>query len=456
MTRLDIRLRGRPNCSMACEQSEPQAQARGDLRGSCSFAQMPTRLRLGLGLAVVLCGTLVAQDGYQLPSKVNVSWNRLNNYEELTQICRDLTAAYPDLLTMHSIGKSVQGRDMWLLTLNIAKTGKDSDKPAMWIDGNIHGNEAQASETVLYSVWYLTKSYGKVPQLTELMDRSAFYFMPTINPDGRAYWFDKPNSNSSSRGGQLPTDDDGDGLFDEDPPNDIDGDGQLLQMRKEDPNGRFRESPDDPRILVPIDPESKGEFKRYTRFFSEGIDDDGDGQINEDGPGGYDPNRNWPADWQPDYIQGGAGEYPLSLPESKCIAEFVLAHPNITAGQSYHNAAGMMLRGPGAEYVQYPREDLEVYDRIGQRGEKILPLYKYSVIYRDLYTVHGGLINWFYEELGVICFTNELWTDRKYYYRQEEARGGGGGPFGGGGQSEQMAFNDLLMFGQTFVPWKKF
>jgi hypothetical protein len=119
----------------------------------------------------------------------------------------------------------------------------------------------------------------------------------------------------------------------------------------------------------------------------------------------------------------------------------------------------MMLRGPGAEYVQYPREDVEVYDRIGQRGERILPLYTYSVIYRDLYTVHGGLINWFYEDLGVICFTNELWTGRKYYFRQqEEQRGaGGGGPFGGGGgQADQMLFNDLLMFGQTYVPWKKF
>lgn len=406
-----------------------------------------------IAIAIAIVAPALAQDGYQYVGKVNVAWNRLYNYEEVTQICRDLAAAYPDLLTLQSIGKSVQGRDMWLLTMNNPKTGPDLDKPAMWIDGNIHGNEAQASETVLYSIWYLTKSYGKVPQLTALVDRTAFYFVPMVNPDGRAYWFDKPNTNSSSRGGQKPVDDDGDGLFDEDPPNDMDGDGQLLQMRREDPNGDFRESPDDPRVLLPVAPEAKGNFKRFSRIGMEGIDDDGDGRVNEDGPGGYDPNRNWPADWQPNYIQGGAGDFPLSLPESKCIADFVIAHPNIGAAQSYHNTAGMMLRGPGAEYVQYPREDIAVYDRIGQRGERILPLYKYSVIHRDLYTVHGGLINWFYEELGIIAFTNELWTGRKYYFKPDE--GGDRAFFGGESQKDQMDFNDLLMFGQTFVPWKK-
>ena len=80
---------------------------------------------------------------------------------------------------------------MWLVTLNNPKTGPDTDKPAMWIDGNVHGNEIQAGETVLYSIWYLTKSYGQVESLTKLMDRTAFYFLPSQNPDGRANWFDE-------------------------------------------------------------------------------------------------------------------------------------------------------------------------------------------------------------------------------------------------------------------------
>jgi hypothetical protein len=389
-----------------------------------------------------------AQDRYQYPSKVSVAWNELHDYEQVVGICRDLTSAYPELLTMESIGKSVGGRDMWALTLNVAATGLHPDKPAMYIDGNIHGNEVQGAETVLYTIWYLTKSYGKVEKLTELMDDSAFYFIPMVNPDGRAYWFDQPNSAHSSRGGVKPTDNDGDGDFDEDPPNDLDGDGLLLTMRIKDPDGSMRESPDDPRTMTRVSPDDKGEFERYRFLGWEGIDDDGDGRINEDGVGGYDTNRNWPADWQPDYIQGGAGEFPLSLPESKAIADFVLDRPNIAAVQSYHNNGGMILRGPGAKYVEYPRRDVQVYDRIGKRGEEILPFYDYMIIWKDLYGVHGGTVNWTAEDLGIISFTNELWTGKKYFMKDETRPGG----FGGG----DLSFADDLMFGQTFVPWRKF
>jgi len=389
----------------------------------------------------------LAQDRYQPNSKVSIPWNRLHNYDEVVTICRDLVNAYPDLLKMESTGKSVEGRDMWALTLNVERTGPHDAKPGMYIDGNIHGNEVQGAEVVLYTIWFLTKSYGVVPHLTELMDRCSFYFVPMVNPDGRAHWFDAPNTASSSRSGKKPTDNDGDGLFDEDPPNDLDNDGLLLEMRRENPNGRWRESPDDPRILVPVQPDAKGDFKRYDRLGQEGIDDDGDGRTNEDGPGGYDPNRNWPADWQPNFIQYGAGDFPLSLPESKAVADFILARPNIAAVQSYHNSGGMILRGPGASYgPDYARSDQIVYDRIGKRGEKILPFYRYMVIHKDLYTVHGGFVNWTAEDLGIISFTNELWSSSQYYSDKQ----------GRAGQAERMEFNDYVMFGQTFIPWKKF
>ncbi len=398
-----------------------------------------------LPLLLLFPAASLAQDGYQYESRVNITWNRLYTYDEVVDICRRLVDAYPNLLTMESIGKSVQGRDMWALTLNNAGTGPHDAKPAMYIDANIHGNEVQGSEVVLYTIWYLTKSHGRVENLTELIDRCSFYFIPMVNPDGRAYWFDEPNTASSSRGGQKPTDNDGDGLFDEDPPNDLDGDGLLLEMRREDPNGGWRESPEDPRMLIRVEPEARGEFKRYERLGLEGIDDDGDGQINEDGPGGYDTNRNWPADWQPNYIQFGAGEFPLSLPESKCIADFILARPNIAAVQAYHNSGGMILRGPGARYVEYDRRDIAVYDHIGRRGEQILPFYRYMIIWQDLYTVHGGFVNWTAEDLGIISFTNELWTPNKYYDSAERAS-----------PAQRYAFDDMLLFGQSYTRWKPF
>ncbi|MEZ6163731.1 MAG: M14 family metallopeptidase [Phycisphaerales bacterium] len=407
-----------------------------------------TMRRSMLSLAMIACsGSVVttAQAQQQIPSKVDVSWNRFYDYNEMEQILQDLVKAYPDLLTLESLGKSEQGRDMWMVVLNNPKTGKDTEKPAMYIDGNVHGNEIQATETVLYSIWYLTKSYGEVEQLTELMDRVAFYFVPSINPDGRAEWFANPNTPHSARTGQRPTDNDYDGQLDEDGYEDLDGDGSITQMWRFDPNGDFRRNANDPRIIERVPDGEQGEL---SRLGSEGIDNDGDGRINEDGPGGYDMNRNWASDWQPNSIQFGAGEYPFDRPEVKAVADFILTRPNIAAGQSYHNTGGMILRGPGASYLEnlYPREDRRMYDEIGRAGEDLLPYYNYMVIHADLYTVHGGFVNWLAEGLGIASFTNELWTDRRIMPDPSREFSG----------EEEMHWQDRMLFGQTFTDYTEY
>jgi hypothetical protein len=187
----------------------------------------------------------------------------------------------------------------------------------------------------------------------------------------------------------------------------------------------------------------------YTRLGSEGIDNDEDGRINEDGPGGYDMNRNWPSGWRPNYVQYGAGEYAFSYPETACVGEFILDHPNIAAVQSYHNAGGMILRGPGAKEREsfYPRSDVAVYDEIAKTGERILPYYRSMTIWKDLYTVHGGFVNWTSEGLGIISFTNELWANAQYYYGKE-----GDWP----GAEQRLKFGDLLQFGELWVPLKPY
>lgn len=391
-----------------------------------------------------MCSSIaVAQQ--QVPSRVDVSWNRFYDYDEVTQIIHDLVDAYPELLTLESLGKSELGRDMWLITLNNPKTGAAADKPAMYIDGNVHGNEVQATETVLYSIWYLTKSFGEVDQLTELIDRVAFYFVPSQNPDGRAEWFANPNTPHSARTGQRPTDNDFDGLLDEDGPDDLDGDGHITRMWKFDTNGRYRRNELDPRIIERAPEGVQGEL---SRLGSEGIDNDGDGRINEDGPGGYDMNRNWASDWQPNYIQYGAGQFPFDRKETNAIAQFILKHPNIAAGQSYHNTGGMLLRGPGADYLDnlYSRSDRSVYDKLGEAGEDLLPYYDYMVIHADLYTVHGGFVNWLAEGLGIVSFTNELWTNSRMMPDPDREFSA----------EERMHWQDRMLFGQTFTDYTEY
>jgi hypothetical protein len=105
------------------------------------------------------------------------------------------------------------------------------------------------------------------------------------------------------------------------------------------------------------------------------------------------------------------------LPENRAVMNFVMNHPNIAAGQSFHNAGGMILRGPGgAEDVgTYNPSDVAVYDVLGKKGEEIIPGYKYLVVYKDLYSAYGGELDWFYGGRGIYTFSNELWTPYLMY-----------------------------------------
>jgi hypothetical protein len=379
---------------------------------------------------------------------VEIPWNRLYDYDEIYALMDRLAAQWPELLTYEVIGHSVENREMRVYTLTNPDSGPAQSKPAMWVDANVHGNEVQGAEAVVYLAWYLLENNGPNEIVTELVDRSTFYLLPMVNPDGRAYWFREANTASSSRSGVQPLDSDGDGLLDEDPPDDLDGDGQITQMRKYVPGeGTHRLNADDPRILERVPDNDRGVRGDWILLGQEGIDNDGDGRINEDSVGGYDMNRSWPSMWMPQHVQRGADPYPLYWPETRSIARFLLEHPNVAALQSFHNAGGMILRGPGAEaFGEYPRADLRAFEELGKDGEKMLPFYRYMIIWRDLYSVFGGFATWGYEGLGVISFTNELWTSDRNY---PDGRGDGG-------MQGQLFFDDTLLAGDGFVDWHSF
>lgn len=389
--------------------------------------------------------------GVTAKRKVPVAWNQFYDYTGLSAILARLHRAFPDLTQIYSIGKSVEGRDLWCLEVTARKVGDPKRKPAMYIDGNIHGNEVQAGDVVAYTAWYLCHQYGQLDKVTELLDRNVFYLIPTINPDGRDRWFHHPQTTHSSRSGVKPLDNDQDGVADEDDFDDLDGDGSITQMRIKDPHGRFKPHPLYPEIMMEVGPEEKGE---YDIVGAEGLDNDGDGRVNEDPVGGYDMNRNWAWDWQPSYIQGGAHEYPFSLPEPRAISEFIIDHPNIAAFQSYHNFGGMILRGPGREGGNIDGEDDRVLRDIAARGESMLPFYRSMVIYKDLYTVWGGEVDWLYNARGVLGFTSEIWSlrslsktpvppgqERNWSYMPDE---------------DQAAFLKYVLLNDGVVPWKPY
>ncbi len=407
---------------------------------------------VAISLVVTTTGAAAAQ-GSDPQFRVKLDFNRWHDYAELKENLLTLEQAYPKFLTYSSAGQSHDGRDIMVMTINNPDTGPEESKAAMYIEANIHGNEIQGGEVCLYTVWYLMEYYDKIDEVKRLVDERVFHILPSVNPDGRDYFMH--GTGSGSRTGHFPVDDDNDGAYDEDPANDLNGNNVIEQIRKYVPGeGTHRISRRDPRIMEPVPAGERGD---WVLLGSEGIDDDGDGRVNEDGPGSYDGNRNWGSNWQPNYIQGGSMDYPFQLPETRAVAEFLMARPNVSGVQSYHTSGGMILRGPGAQWMgEYPSSDVAFYDKLGQQGARMLPYYRYIVIWDSLYTVHGGSIDYTNDMLGIPSFSNELWNGGQYFNspalkQQQEDRNSPISP-----DRANYFFDDYLEFGDQYIEWAEF
>ncbi|MGW8314292.1 MAG: M14 family metallopeptidase [Bacteroidales bacterium] len=387
--------------------------------------------------------------------EVPLRFDRYYDYDQLVEALKALHEAYPQMTTLDLVGYSEENRAIYAITISNPGTGDHLSKPGVYVDGNIHGNEIQAGEVCLYLANMLLTGYGENEKITALVDRNSFYILPSVNVDGRYHFFKDANTPSSNRGLRRPKDDDHDGLFDEDPPDDLDGDGNICDMRKKDPNGNYRTDPYDPRLMVRVEPGEKGEWILLGR---EGIDNDGDGRINEDAEGYVDPNRNWGVNWQPNYVQRGAGDYPFSGTGIKAIAEYMLARPNIIVVWAFHNSGGMYLRGPSTkESGEFPRGDLEAYDYLGQNSEKITPGYQYLVIWKDLYSTYGDSNEWANHMLGCYSMVGELFQSESETYALSEDQPKPGSSSQESGKNDaghqRMQFNDHVALGELYKPW---
>jgi len=428
------------------------------------------KIGLMTALSLVLTVITVAQSpelyfqavGSPVNPKVAMSWNRYHTNAGIADFCNRLAKAYPNLVTVSSAGKSVQGRDMLYLTVTEKGGVPDTQKPGYYVGANIHSIEIQGTEMAMYLAWYLCEMHAGNPFIQELLRDKVFYIFPTNNPDGREHFMTLA---ATPRSGLAPRDDDRDGLVDEDGFDDLNGDGERSQMRKRNPNGQYRTDPNDPRKMVRVIEGQQGE---WDLLGSEGqIDNDNDGRIDEDGVGSYDANRDWGYNWRPNFIQSGADKYPFSFPENQAVRDFGLKHMNIAGTQSYHNTGGMVLRGPSVEgggSEVYSREDDMVVDAIGKVGEKLIVGYRLVTIWSDMYTVWGGELDWWYAAQGAFVYSNELWNGNLMFNQLAPAAttpAAGQGQRGGQGQAsaapqftwDQYDFDKLLLMGDAFIPW---
>jgi hypothetical protein len=150
-------------------------------------------------------------------------------------------------------------------------------------------------------------------------------------------------------------------------------------------------------------------------------------------------------------------DYPFRLPESRATQEWFKAHPNIAGMQTYHNAAGMILRPPGSAWDgDYNPADIRIYDELGENGERILPWFNYHITWQGLYTIHGGSTDWANDGHGIVAFLNELWNGGQYFQSPllTEQEDNPRSPIGGG--LGRLFFDDHLEFGENFIEWAPF
>jgi murein tripeptide amidase MpaA len=377
-------------------------------------------------------------------------------YDELTTFLQTLADAYPELVTLETIGQSYEGRDIIVAVVTNHETGPALEKPGYWIDGNTHAGEVTGSAVALYTIHHLLTQYSEDAQVRRLLDDYVVYILPRITVDGSEKYLTTPHMLRSSVR-SYPYADEREGLHRED----VDGDGRILTMRIRDENGAWKPSAQDPRIMRRREPDEFGGV--YYSLIPEGSIRDYDGYDIKIAPPreGLDFNRNYPHMWAPEGTQRGAGAYPFSEPETRAEAEFWRAHRNINGFLTYHTSSAVILR-PYSTHPddEFAPEDLDIYKLIGEKGTQITGYECVSVFHRFRYhpkeVLHGGMDDYCYDQFGWFGFTTELWdaptaagVDKKEYiewgrWHPEED------------DLKLMRWNDEKLHGQGYLDWRPF
>ena len=376
--------------------------------------------------------------------------DQYHTYQELTDLLHAFALLYPDLCTVRSIGRSYEGREIWAVELG---DGPLHEKPGYYIDGNLHASEVTGCAAALYTIHYLLTRSGTDPECARLLREIAFYILPRVCPDGAEACLTEGvgpyNLRSSVRLWPEPADQPG--LH----PCDINGDGLTLLMRWQAADGEWKRSAQDPRLMIPREPHDRsGTFYKLTW---EGLIEGYNGVEIKGAPNrwGLDLNRNWPANWEPHVRQAGSGPYPLSEPETRAVADYLLSLPNLVGAQSYHTTTGVILR-PSTQTTdtKMNAKDLAAFRAIGAVGEQMTGYPCVSIFdgFSKGTPIKGGFIDWCYEHLGLMVFSTELWdalarsgSERVTLKASMEEAGVG-----------LLRWNDRELAGEGFVDWLPF
>ena len=345
------------------------------------------------------------------------------NHQELTDKLKSFEKTHASLVHLESIGNTKQERNIWTLRIGNEKKGDPDGRSALFLCGNIDGDHHAGCAAVVATIGHILENYGKDERITDLVDNHTCYFVPSANPDAAEFLFKKILTQRKCN--MNPIDDDVDGLLDEDPPEDLNADGLITQMRVRHPDGMYIVDPDHPDLLKKADP-NKGETGLY-KLISEGIDNDRDGAFNEDPIGGVNVNRNFPHKYP--YHQTGAGRYMTSETETRALIEFLLAHKNIVAMIAYgmhdnliqppkpgraqpsrqvpeQTGTGRRFRRSRQPETSVNANDIPLFEAISDRYKKSTGFESNT---NEMDEPRGSLYEWGYFQYGVLSFSTPVW-----------------------------------------------
>ncbi len=240
--------------------------------------------------------------------------------DELYGSMKALSSQNSSILKLDTLGRSQGGNPIYVFVVG----GSENDGkfyPSIFVGANFEGYRVDGTYMVINLLERVLSDY-KSGKLKNFLTHHKIYFAPLLNPDVYENYF----SGVEKLTNNFPVNDDLDEVVDEDSPEDLNGDGFITMMRVKDEDGKWIVDEKDPRIMKKADAK-KGEVGIY-KLYTEGIDNDGDGRINEDAKGGVLLSKNFPQKFP--YFEKDTGIYPASQPEVREFIDYLLKKRDIS------------------------------------------------------------------------------------------------------------------------------
>lgn len=269
----------------------------------------------------LFCATIIPGQGKLSAQEPVKKFTRYLAPSDINNELDKLKGQYTNQTRLTNLATSSGGMDIKMLEIGAEIGLKVRKNPAILVVANMEGNVPISSLGALYMAYQVLEE-KKYQDIT-------WYILPASNPDAAQEYFKEPRFERNRNG--FPHNDDMDELTDEDGFDDLNGDGQITQMRVKEPTGEWIIVEGNTRMMKKADP-IKGELGIY-KLYTEGLDNDGDGTYNEDGLGGVNPAINFPHLWKFHTADGGL--WPGSINETFQLMKFAFEHPEIAMTISF-------------------------------------------------------------------------------------------------------------------------